>query len=69
MNARATLSEKIASLPDKRIQELMDFVDFLRMKEEREREDRELRRDFAALSEPVFAKMWDNPRDAIYDDL
>ncbi len=65
MNARAALIEKIASLPDERIAEINDFVEFIRQREEL----RALRHDFAALSEGVFAKMWDNPQDAIYDDL
>jgi hypothetical protein len=65
MNARAALIEKIASLPDERIAEIEDFVEFIRQREEL----RALRNDFAALSEGVFAKMWDNPQDAVYDAL
>jgi hypothetical protein len=29
----------------------------------------DLTNDFAALSEPVFKKIWDNPLDADYDTL
>jgi hypothetical protein len=56
---------KIAALPDDRIAEIDDFVDFLRQREEQ----RSLRRDFAALSEPSLAKVWDNTEDSIYDAL
>jgi hypothetical protein len=62
MNARASLIEKIESLPDDRIAEIEDFVDFIRLREE----TRALRSAFAAASEPAFAKVWDNPQDNIY---
>ncbi len=35
MNARATLFEKIAALPEERIAEIEDFVDFIFQREER----------------------------------
>jgi hypothetical protein len=65
MNTRATLIEKIESLPDERIAEIEDFVDFICMRGEA----RALRRSFAAASEPAFAKAWDNPQDSIYDAI
>jgi hypothetical protein len=65
MNARASLIEKIAALPDDRIAEIEDFVDFIRQREK----DRTLRRAFAAASEPAFAKVWDNSEDSVYDAL
>jgi hypothetical protein len=34
MNARATLFEKIAALPEERIAEIEDFVDFIFQREE-----------------------------------
>ena len=64
MNTKA-LIDKIESLPADRIAEIEDFVDFIRAREEA----RALRRDFAAASEPVFAKVWDNPQDSIYDAI
>jgi hypothetical protein len=64
-NARATLIEKIEALPDDRIAEIEDFVDFIRQRVE----ERELRRAFAAASEPAFAKLWDDSQDSIYDAL
>ncbi len=65
MNIRATLIEKIKSLPDERIAEIDDFVDFICMREEA----RALRRNFAAASELAFAKAWNNPQDSIYDAI
>lgn len=57
------LLRKISSLPEARIAEVEDFVDFLA---ERERE-RQLARTVAAASEPAFAKVWNNPEDDVYD--
>jgi hypothetical protein len=65
MNTRASLIEKIESLPDERLAEIEDFIDFIRMREEA----RTLRRAFASASEPAFAKVWDNPQDSIYDAI
>jgi hypothetical protein len=50
LNTRATLIEKIDSLPDELIAEIEDFVDFICMQEEA----RALRRSFTAASEPAF---------------
>jgi hypothetical protein len=65
MNTRATLIEKIESLPDGRIAEIEDFIDFICMREEA----RALRRSFTAASEPAFVNAWDNPQDSIYDAI
>jgi hypothetical protein len=65
MNTRATLIDKIESLPDERVAEIEDFIDFICMREEA----RALRRSFASASEPAFAKAWDNPQDSIYDAI
>jgi addiction module RelB/DinJ family antitoxin len=59
------LINKIGALPPDRQSEVGDFVEFVQQREEL----RSLRRDFAETSEPAFAKVWDNPQDAIYDDL
>jgi hypothetical protein len=59
------LLRKISSLPEARIAEVEDFVDFL-AERERERE-RQLARTVAAASEPAFAKVWNNPEDDVYD--
>jgi len=62
--ARALLA-KIDELPPARIAEVEDFVEFLRQREA----DRSLARAASKLSERSFAKVWDNPADAVYDEL
>jgi hypothetical protein len=59
------LIEKIRSLSPERIEEVEDFVDFLRQRDE----DRPLVRAASKLSENAFQKVWDNPDDAEYDRL
>jgi hypothetical protein len=54
------LIEKIRSLPPDRWGEVEDFIDFVRMLHAP---------TAAALSEPAFAAIWDNPEDAEYDRL
>lgn len=58
------LIEKIKELPPDKIAEVVDFVDFLA-----HRDDRLLVQATARVSEPAFAKVWDNPEDAEYDKL
>jgi len=60
-----TLIEKIQSLPPERVEEVEDFVDFLKAREQ----DRALVQAAAGLSENAFRKVWDNPDDAEYDQL
>lgn len=60
-----TLIKKIEALPAEKINEVEDFVEFLGHKGT----DRQLTRAAAKLSEKSFAKVWDNPEDAIYDKL
>ncbi|MCE2487221.1 MAG: DUF2281 domain-containing protein [Desulfurellaceae bacterium] len=59
------LMEKIQILPPEKIAEVEDFVDFLRQRSEKQR----LPRAAAKLSEVPFQKIWDNPDDAVYDEL
>lgn len=61
-----TLIEKIRRLPAHRVAEVEDFVDFLRSREDG---DRQLEHAATRLSEAAFAKVWDNPDDADYDQL
>jgi hypothetical protein len=63
-NTRA-LIEKIQALPDDRIVEVEDFVDFIASREQ----ERALIRAAAAASTPAFAKVWSNPDDDAYDAL
>lgn len=58
------LIEKIKGLPPDRIAEVVDFVDFLT-----HRDDSLLVQVSSRISEPAFAKVWDNPEDAEYDNL
>ncbi|TDI38193.1 MAG: DUF2281 domain-containing protein [Acidobacteria bacterium] len=60
-----TLIEKIRSLPPEKAAEVEDFVDFLRQRSEKNR----LSQAAAKLSEEAFAEVWDNPEDAVYDEL
>ena len=60
-----TLIEKIQSLPPDRLEEVEDFVDFLRTREQ----DRALVYAASRLSEDAFRKVWDNSDDAEYDRL
>jgi hypothetical protein len=64
MAARA-LIEKIRRLSPEKAAEVEDFVDFLSQREEESR----LSRAAAKLSEEAFAEVWDNPEDAVYDEL
>jgi hypothetical protein len=57
--------KKIEALPEDRIAEIEDFVDFIRQREE----ERALRRAFTSASEPALTKVWDNSEDSVYDAL
>ena len=59
------LFEKIRTLPDDKVSEVEDFVDFLRQRDE----DRRLTQAAAQFSEDALRKVWDNPDDAEYDRL
>ena len=58
------LIEKIRSIPPEKIVELVDFVDFLC-----QREQTGLVSSATKLSETAFQNIWDNPEDAVYDQL
>jgi hypothetical protein len=64
-NPETKLMEKIRSLPPDKITVLEDFIDFLLARSE----DRLLVYAASKLSEAAFAKIWDNPEDAEYDEL
>jgi hypothetical protein len=61
------LLEKIRKLSSTRIVEIEDFIDFLYQRENQSNNN--LTRAATKLSESTFAKVWDNPEDAAYDDL
>lgn len=58
------LIEKIRVLPPEKVAEVEDFVDFLS-----QRLDRQLTQAAMKLSEGSFKSVWDNPDDAVYDNL
>jgi hypothetical protein len=60
-----SLLQKIAALPAGRIAEVEDFVDFLSQRDQHLAAVRAM----AKASEPAFNEVWDNPEDAVYDDL
>ena len=59
------LIDKIRRLPEDKLEEVEDFVDFLRQRQE----ERRLAHAVTGASEAAFAKVWDNPDDAEYDRL
>jgi len=59
------LIEKIRSLSPEKAAAVEDFVDFLRLRDDESR----LSQAAARLSEEAFAEVWDNPEDAVYDEL
>jgi len=63
--ADQTLLEKIQSLSPERVEQVEDFVDFLKMREQ----DRAVVQAAARLSEHAFREVWDNADDAEYDRL
>jgi len=59
------LINKIRTLPEDKIAEVADFVEFLGLKTE----ERRAAAAMAKLSEPALTKLWDNADDAEYDRL
>lgn len=57
------LISKLQHLSQERVLEVEDFVDFLYKREQG------LKHAAARLSEPRFAREWDNEDDAVYDNL
>ena len=56
---------KLEALPPERIAEVEDFIDFLNSRVS----DRHLTQAATQTAESSFAQVWDNPDDAIYDQL
>jgi hypothetical protein len=59
------LLAKLRTLSPERLAEVDDFVDFLRARDQEKR----LTQAATRLSEEAFAKVWDHPDDADYDQL
>lgn len=56
---------KLRALPPEKVAEVEDFIDFLSARDN----DRRLSQAVTKSSEPLLAKIWDNPDDAEYDKL
>jgi hypothetical protein len=56
---------KLELLPPERVNEVEDFIDFIKQRNQ----DRQLTQVARRLAEQSFANAWDNPDDAIYDQL
>lgn len=63
-----TLIDKLHRLPPERLNEVADFVDFLSQQHELE-SNLHLTKSVTTASVNAFAKVWDNPEDAVYDNL
>ena len=61
-----TILEKLRQLPQERLAEVEDFVDFLA---HREADERGLTHAVGQLATTAFTRVWDNPADADYDRL
>jgi hypothetical protein len=59
------LIQKIEQLPPQRLEEVEDFVDFLRARDD----DQRLTQAAAKAGEASFAAVWDNDEDAVYDRM
>ncbi len=59
------LIDKLEALPPERIAEVEDFIDFLNSRSP----DRRLTQAASQTAEPSLTRVWDNPDDAIYDQL
>lgn len=60
-----TLVDKIQQLSPEKVEEVQDFVDFLLARDR----DASLTTAASRLSEDAFRRVWDNPEDAVYDEL
>ena len=64
-----TIIEKMRELPPDKLSEVEDFIDFLWQRTHQTATDRALTVASAKLSETSFQRVWDNPKDAVYDEL
>lgn len=65
MSVKDLIKNEIERLPEHYLSEIYDFIQFLEIKEEKERIIRASRE----LSRKSFEKVWDNEEDAVYDSL
>lgn len=65
MSVKEMIKNEIDKLPENLLPEVFDFIQFLESK----REKTLLAKASQELSGPSFEKIWDNPEDAVYDNL
>ena len=56
---------KLEALPPERVNEVEDFIDFIKQRDQ----DQVLTQAARRLAEQSFASVWDNPDDAVYYQL
>ncbi len=59
------LINKFEALPPERINEVENFIDFIKQRDQ----TRQLTQAAMRTAEPSLKKVWDNPADAVYDAL
>jgi len=65
MTVKDLIKKEIEKLPEGRLSEVLDFIQFLELKEG----DRGLIAAAQRISERSFSHVWDNEEDAAYDAL
>lgn len=65
MTVKEMIKTEIETLPENLLTEVLDFIQFLEMK----REKNLLAKASQKLSTASFEKIWDNKEDAVYDSL
>ena len=60
-----TLIDKLEGMSSERLNEIEDFIDFLRQRDN----DQNLSQTASKVAERSFANVWDNSDDSIYDKL
>jgi len=68
MSTAEKIEERIKKLPEPMQAEVLDFVEFLEKKRDLEGEERTLKKMTTSISSG-FQKVWNNEKDAVYDEL
>jgi hypothetical protein len=68
MSTAEKIEERIKKLPEPMQAEVLDFVEFLEKKRDLKGEGKTLKRMTTSISSR-FQKVWDNEKDAAYDEL
>ncbi len=65
MSNKELIKKEIDKLPDDVLGEILDFIQFVETKRERDL----LTKSSQALSADSFQRIWDNEEDAVYDEV